>query len=156
MMCIGFKGIPMHPADSTEGDPLEYENPEIIGDFPLKNVADAWGIDVAGRPYVGGYLGYFSHSQDAIRVCTDDEKVFLHELTHAAHNRLLKGKGSALKGGQHASQEIVAELGAAVLALGISALSSLVPAKEAHLAAITELGEDEINGPDKGSNEAGG
>ena len=116
MMCIGFKGIPMHPADNTEGDPLEYENPEIINTMPLKTVADAWGINVAGRPFVGGYLGYFSNSQDAIRVCTDDEKVFLHELTHAAHNRLLKGKGSALKGGQHASQEIVAELGAAVLA----------------------------------------
>ena len=116
MRCTGFKGHAVHPADNTEGDPLEYENPEIINTMPLKTVADAWGINVAGRPFVGGYLGYFSNSQDAIRVCTDDEKVFLHELTHAAHNRLLKGKGSALKGGQHASQEIVAELGAAVLA----------------------------------------
>ena len=116
MMCIGFKGIPMHPADNTEGKALEYENPEIVNAMPLINVAKAWEIDVAGRPFVGGYLGYFSDSKEAIRLCSDDEKVFWHELTHAAHARLHKANGKALKGGQHADQEIVAELGAAVLA----------------------------------------
>ena len=45
-------------------------------------------------------------------LCTNDEKVFFHELAHAAHARVL-GK---LVNGQDPKQEIVAELSAAVIA----------------------------------------
>jgi len=41
--------------------------------------------------------------------------VFFHELGHAAHRRVLAARGSALQGGQVASQEVVAEVVSAVL-----------------------------------------
>lgn len=118
MICIGFKNVAVHSVNDTDGKALDYNNPEVINAMPLKAVADAWGIDVAGRPFVGGYFGFYSPGQDAIRVCTDDERVFFHELTHAAHQRLHKSsdKSKGLKGGQDPAQEIIAELGASVLA----------------------------------------
>jgi len=116
MICIGFKGINVFSVEDTEGKPLDYERPDDIKNLPLIDVARSWQIDVATRPFIGGYKAFYSPEKECIRLCTDSEKTFLHELTHAAHDRLYKSAGDKLKGGQHPTQEIVAELGAAVLA----------------------------------------
>ncbi len=55
--------------------------------------------------------GYFSQDRKEIALATKEESVFFHELAHAAHQRLL----GELKRGQDFRQEVVAELGAAVL-----------------------------------------
>lgn len=116
---VGFKAIPVFAVEDTEGDPLpdatqapDYDPPARP---PLHEVAAAWGIDVRYTPYSGAEYGsYRPWGKEEIRLATHDELTFWHELAHAAHNRIKPG---GLKGGQIASQEIVAEASAAALAL---------------------------------------
>jgi antirestriction protein ArdC len=116
MKCVGFKGVAVFSVEDTEGKPLDYENPEIIAKLPLIEIAHAEGIPVKGRPFDGHTFGYYHPDNEMIALCTEDEKTYLHELCHHFDNKAAKEKGSKLKGGQHVEQEIVAELGAAVLA----------------------------------------
>ncbi|QSO50127.1 ArdC-like ssDNA-binding domain-containing protein [Alicyclobacillus mengziensis] len=110
----GFKSIPVFRIEDTDGEPIENSRPNYTPPVmpPLMNVAKAWGIDVK---YQGGnarYYGAYYPGKDAIVLCTHDEITFFHELSHAAHNRI-----RPLKGGQDATQEIVAETSAAILCL---------------------------------------
>src|SRR5205823_2811357 len=82
---------------------------------PLADVAEWLGVSIAWAPFTSRYRGAYVHGRDAIVLCSHDESVFFHELAHAAHQRVLAGRGSSLKGGQVASQEVVAEVVAAVL-----------------------------------------
>ena len=108
---VGFKSIPVFGIESTEGEDVIY--PEQNTTKPqLFEVAESFGVSVAYAPMSGGYYGYFSQKHEKIVLCTNDEKVFFHELAHAAHARVL-GK---LVNGQDPKQEIVAELSAAVIA----------------------------------------
>ncbi len=105
----GFKGAPMFRAEDTEGDQLEYEKLELP-ELPLIDKAKEWDISVKAVPMNGDYYGRYSLNRDTIEVATTDEGIFFHELAHAAHNRITK-----LNPGQHATQEVVAELAATVL-----------------------------------------
>ena len=117
MRCIGFKNVSVFSVNDTDGKPLAYENPQIINKLPLIDVAQSEGLKVTGRPFDGSTYGWCAPTQGTIAVCTEDEKTFLHELTHWFDNKLSKASGGkGLKGGQHWDQEIVAELGGAVLA----------------------------------------
>jgi len=113
-LIFGFKGIPVFCIEDTEGEPIEDSRPDYHPPImpPLMNVAKAWGI---GVQYAGGnarYYGAYYPGKDVIVLCTHDEITFFHELAHAAHNRV-----RPLKGGQDATQEIVAETSAAILCL---------------------------------------
>ncbi|MGA1871404.1 MAG: hypothetical protein ACMUJM_22980 [bacterium] len=55
--------------------------------------------------------GYYSDSKKEVALATEDEVVFFHELSHAAHKKIM----GTLKPGQDWKQEIVAELSAAAL-----------------------------------------
>ncbi|MFQ5702043.1 MAG: M48 family peptidase, partial [Acidobacteriota bacterium] len=110
---LGFHAIPVFRYEDTEGDELEYQR---IPPPPLAEVAEAWGVDVKFIPGGNGYFGAYSPNSEAIRLATEDEDVFYHELAHAAHGRILKRNGDKLKGGQHVDQEIIAEISAAILA----------------------------------------
>jgi hypothetical protein len=57
-------------------------------------------------------LGVYSPGNKAIRLATHDERVFWHELAHAAHERV----SGPLTGGQDHLQECAAELAACALA----------------------------------------
>lgn len=57
------------------------------------------------------YRGYYSTEKREIALATQEETVFFHELSHAAHQKVL----GQLKPGQDWKQEVVAELSAAVL-----------------------------------------
>jgi hypothetical protein len=106
--CIGFKATPVFSVEDTDGEELPgtMPPPELP---PLDGMAQTLGISVNYMPLVGAY-GDCTPDGDKIRLATHDEAVFFHELAHAAHARLEK-----LKGGQHESQETVAELTACVL-----------------------------------------
>jgi len=122
--CVGFAPVAVFAAGQTDGEPLEYQDVQVP-DLPLLDVAQAWGIDVSVQPFVGRFLGRFQRrvtvastdvadigvEEQRIILCSPDAEVFLHELTHASHSRVLGG----LKPGQDPIQEIVAELGAEVL-----------------------------------------
>ena len=106
----GFFSIPMFRYEDTEGEPLDYEQIELPN-LPLLEVAREWGLSVKPIPGNYSYYGYYSNTRKEIALATEEETVFFHELSHAAHARV-KGK---IKPGQDWKQEIVAELSAAVL-----------------------------------------
>ncbi|MCD4655646.1 antirestriction protein [bacterium] len=106
----GFLAVPVFRVEDTDGDPLDYEQIELP-ELPLIEVAELWGLDVGAVAYQGGWLGYYRPDTDQIRLATPEEKTFFHELSHAAHKRVI----GELKNGQDWKQEIVAELSAQTL-----------------------------------------
>jgi len=91
--------------EDTEGDSLpDYSPPEPPS---LWDVARRFAEDVKYRPFVGKYYGHFDLGKKEIALNTHDVLTFFHELAHAVHHQLMPG---GLKGGQHAGQEVVAEL----------------------------------------------
>ncbi len=106
----GFRLIPVFKAEDTDGTPLTYENISLP-DLPLLEVANAWGINVKAIPGSFKYYGYFSPSKKEIALATPEEKVFFHELAHAAHYRI----ESFSKNEPVWKKEIIAELCASAL-----------------------------------------
>ncbi len=110
--CAGFFPVPVFSVESTDGEALSYEKLELP-EFPLMEKAREWGIELKGVAFQGKYYGYYSPTMyEKIRLASPHEKVFFHELSHAAHSRII----GHLKNGQDPQQEIVAELSAQVLA----------------------------------------
>jgi antirestriction factor ArdC-like protein len=106
----GFGCKPVFRVEDTDGEDLEYENLELP-EIPLLERAEEWNINVKAIPGNFRYFGYYCGDRKEIALATQEEKVFFHELSHAAHEKV---KGS-LKQGQDALQEIVAELSAQAL-----------------------------------------
>ncbi len=105
---IGFVGIPVFAAESTEGAELEYES-HPLPSHPLMEVAEKWGVKVRTFGFDGHAFGWTTGTE--VVLCTPDELTWFHELGHVED-----GRSHALQGGQHSDQEIVAQLVAAVLA----------------------------------------
>lgn len=108
---IGFGCLPVFPYSSTEGEPL----PELVPPSPppLIQVAERFNLKVDYEAFNGMFRGSFDPDKEQVTLATFDERTFFHELSHAAHNRVLEGK---LKKEQDPLQECVAELSACVLA----------------------------------------
>ena len=110
----GFKHAIVFGLSQTEGEPIPNGDPEIenwIESLPLVDVARAWGLSVEAYNGEGArYRGKYLHGH-AIALGVENLATWAHELTHAADDRCQGG----LKGGQHLDQEVVAELGGAVL-----------------------------------------
>ena len=111
MGIYGFGLMPVFKFEDTEGEPLAYQQLELP-ELPLKERAEAWGINVKAVPGNFMFCGYFNSRKKEIGLASPEENTFFHELAHAAHERYL---GAPLKGKQDAIQEIVAELSAAAL-----------------------------------------
>jgi len=111
IILTGFIPVPIFRFEDTEGK--ELEKPDLTPKQlpPLFEVAQRLEVEVRYHSYQGQAYGAYSPSQKTIKLATHDEKVFFHELAHAAHEHVA-GK---LRGGQHWDQEIVAELSAATL-----------------------------------------
>lgn len=107
---MGFYGIPVFRYEDTEGNELEYKNIELP-EMPLMIVAEKLGLQVSAMPGGKPYLGYYRHNTE-IKLCTDDESVFYHELAHAMHHHVF-GNDFLKMTSEH--KEIVAELCAAAL-----------------------------------------
>ena len=105
-----FKLMPVFTVEDTEGEKLDYELLEVP-DLPLMDRAKDWGLSVKAVPGNYRYYGYYSPQRKEIALASPEEKVFFHELAHAAHDRLMGG----IKNGQDPFQEIVAELSAQAL-----------------------------------------
>jgi hypothetical protein len=102
LVLTGFLLVPVFRVQDTEGEPLDYEEVQVP-DFPLLEVAQAWGISVKAVPGNFRYYGYYSGGKREIALASPEECVFFHELSHAGHDRI-----SPLKPGQDWKQEIVA------------------------------------------------
>ena len=95
----------------TDGEPIpEAESLQPASLPPLFEVAQAWNLKVDYMPFSGTAYGSYCDAGKTIRLATHEEKVFFHELAHAAHAQLEK-----LKGGQDPRQETIAEFTACVL-----------------------------------------
>jgi antirestriction protein ArdC len=108
----GFKAMPVFRVEDTEGVELDYEvrlkefNPDSL---PLIDVANLLGVKVqAGLTGTAG--GWFDPMRNAITLGSNNQQVFLHELSHAVDN-ILPGKKN-----DYAFNEVVAELSSAFLA----------------------------------------
>lgn len=109
---VGFNPIPVFAYTNTEGETLpdaDYMPKELP---PLTDVAKRMGVKVTWQPTPEDQIGDCTIDGGKINVGTHDTKTFFHELAHAVHARI---NGGALKGGQVATQEIVAEFTATVL-----------------------------------------
>jgi hypothetical protein len=106
----GFGCKPVFRVEDTDGEDLEYEGIELP-QLPLMERAEEWNISVKAIPGSFSFKGYYSPDTKEIALCTKEEAVFFHELSHVAHEQV-KGK---LKKGQDPLQEIVAELSAQAL-----------------------------------------
>ncbi len=110
----GFRSVPVFGESQTDGAPLPVDAAAIawLEGLPLREVAESWGIEI--QTYdgaAGGRLGFYSCAGDRIGLGVQNLATWAHELTHAADARLIGG----LKPGQRVDQEVVAELGAAIL-----------------------------------------
>ena len=111
----GFKAGPRFGVEQTEGDPLPGPDPKVVSwleNLPLRQVAESWGITVdAFNGQSSGYLGIYRHGQ-AIALGVENWSTWAHELVHAADDQA----GPITKApGQQPDNEIVAELGGAIL-----------------------------------------
>jgi len=110
----GFRGVPVFGYEQTDGAalPVDTENQQFIDGLPLVSVASAWGLSV--ETYDGAdarHRGYYRHGQ-GIALGVKNLATWAHELVHAAdarHGTLTK------KSGQQLDNDVVAELGGAVL-----------------------------------------
>lgn len=116
MVTYGFRGIPVFDVSQTEGADLDYEAEErrVLDGLPLLVSAQRLGLTVkVAQTTAVGALGSYSRSRQLIRLGVSDIDVWLHELVHAADDRL----GNLTERGQHWRSELVAELGATTLAV---------------------------------------
>ena len=109
---FGYRVIPCYPIWDTEGDEIEVAEIGLEGvQGRLMDVATKWGIDVSPVTSLTS-LAWYRSGTKSIGLATQNVSSFAHELVHAAEDRL----GRLTKPGiQDPEQEIVAELGGAVL-----------------------------------------
>lgn len=122
MALVGFKSIPVFRLEETDiidearwaaASKAEAESQRFIDGLPLVSVARAWGLNVETYNGAGASaLGWYSSGGRSIALGVKNLSTWAHELIHAADDRCIAG---GLRPGQRADQEIVAELGGAVL-----------------------------------------
>lgn len=117
--CAGFKPGARFGYEQTEGDELpdRVSDREFLGALPLVEVARSWGLKLQtyGDATKVGSLGWFAHDAEtgkAIGLGVENLSTWAHELTHAAD---LKCGTLTKTNRQELSNEVVAELGGAVL-----------------------------------------
>ncbi len=109
----GFKHAIVFGLEQTEGEPLPVDQAvkDHLDSLPWVEVARQWGLSVDAYNGEGaGYLGFYSPANQAIAVGVTNLSTWAHEPIHAADDRL-----NGLETKQRPDQEIVAELGGAVL-----------------------------------------
>lgn len=118
---VGFKSIPVFKIEDTEiydqelwdkKSGIDTEEKQRLENLPLREVAEKWELDITSFNAKGGSkLGYYQHGK-RIAVGVKNLTTWCHELTHAADDKL----GTINKGfGQDEENEIVAEMGSAIL-----------------------------------------
>ena len=105
---VGFRPVPVFRVEDTDGATLAYQDQIRSidpGNLPLSELSKALGIEISIGITTNGEYGSFCPSTKKIRICTDSEQTFLHELSHAIDHQL----------GNNEAAEVVAELSACFL-----------------------------------------
>lgn len=108
-----YKAVPEFSIEQTEGREVKYvEEPKTI--LPLRKVAEKYGSKVK---YDRSFKGeYGSTNGKDIRLCSEDQDVFFHELIHLVEGKLYNDTTFVKGTAKYNEQELIAELGACVLA----------------------------------------
>lgn len=108
----GFRTVPVFDISQTSGDPIPelQDREEYIRSLPFVEVAKHWNIQVSIDTHSRGN-GYYAPGLRRIGLGVKNHSTWTHELTHVADERV----NGELKPGQDVSQEIVAELGGAII-----------------------------------------
>ncbi len=111
----GFTSAPVFGFEQTAGADLPTGDEQVdewFRSLPLREVAESWGLTLGTfNGEKANYLGYYKHSQ-GIALGVENLATWAHELVHAADDR----NGTITRQpGQQPDNEIVAELGGAVL-----------------------------------------
>lgn len=107
---IGFVSVPVFASTDTDGDePLPDYTPAELP--PLTEVAERLGVSVEYLPISPDRLGDFNRIKQHIRLGTEDQAVFFHELAHSAHHQTDEDYAKA----STEEKETIAEFTAAVL-----------------------------------------
>ena len=101
---VGFRVVPVFAARDTEGKPIPVYQPTVIP--PLAGLAN-----IKYENSETGESGSYDIKARSITLCSEDPAVYFHELVHK-----YDAKTYNMKNGQDPEQEIVAELGACILA----------------------------------------
>ena len=121
-----FKEIPVFKAEDTDGEPLDYQedldnvrkmDPSVL---PLADIAESLNIPVK-YDLSSSEFGSYSYrlnlldgaEKKEIRLCTDAEQTFYHELSHAIDHILI---GDSFPNSDRPLKEITAEFTACYLA----------------------------------------
>lgn len=110
---IGFTYQREFKFEDTDGKDLPL--PETPKAPVLSEIAEKWGLKVKFDETMRGEYGSFNTETGEIRLCTSDEGTFLHELAHAAGQRIAKRKDQVLPTGQNIEEETIAQLTAATI-----------------------------------------
>lgn len=111
----GFKSAAVFGLEQTEGEPLNTGDSRLdnwVASLPMIEVAKSWGITVKAIDGKGSRFAGQYDKRGSITLCVENLSTWAHELIHAADDRNIAG---GLKGGQRLDQEVVAELGGAIL-----------------------------------------
>lgn len=116
---VGYRLIPVFRLQDTEGlaltSPVDYVPDDLP---PLYDVAARLGVSVAWVPQheLADFRGAYWPGRREIVLLTHDARVFLHELAHAAHDRVLRDAGrGTLSDMATVDAEVVADTVAATL-----------------------------------------
>lgn len=114
----GFKLVNVFRYEDTEGEPIEgYGSQLDVDELPLIDVARSLGVDVSYAPTTLPALGLYNPAANTIKLCSDGEQTFFHELSHAIDRHLGNlARADSRHPEIEAHNEIVAELSACFLA----------------------------------------
>ena len=110
IIVVGFTTVPVFRYEDTDGEELphfDYRPQEYPRFF---DVAKKLNLTVEYRPLSANYLGRYMPQLSLIQLCSWDNNVYYHELSHAVHNTFVD-----LATYDRNKAEIVAEFSACVL-----------------------------------------
>lgn len=109
---IGIRPIPVWPVEKTKGEDVDYGSDRPMPKFLGQEIADAWGLKVSQGFENPSWYAWFSEERAEIKMATDNQQTFFHELVHASDSKL---NDNWKKESTESEIEIVAEFGACVL-----------------------------------------
>ena len=113
----GFQPVAVFRVEDTDGEPVPVFSYDPPDPPPLATVAERFGLMVSYQADPkAAYRGVYSATERRIELLSHDSRTFWHELSHAAHHRVLEAKGADIKSRSIEEREAVAEVSACVLA----------------------------------------
>jgi hypothetical protein len=110
--CVGFRPLPVWAVEATDGKPVDYQFDKPMPKFLGQALAEKYGIKISQTTANLSYDGVYIQGKE-IKMATDDQQTFFHELVHLVDDKLDKSK--KFQDETKNEKELIAEFGSAVL-----------------------------------------